>query len=369
MHEGGEDWIRPPISMTSKVSLSRRNTQLFEPWFDAKLENTDVRLPGARIGFLEAANCQLFFQVWNCLGLLLDLEQVVQQQQIDRIEFVTDNAHNGRWPIVVRAFAEAHRLSWRAIALSRTGENLGLGGFERLRGWLAQSPARIPSIIRLLREQVVRRDRTAGDSSPQRPAMATANATGMDGNSKRLHAAMLVYVPKSWRYLLPIRSALLESGHEVSMLSPRKATDVALEEVNCPYTSLRLRRDGTRFHRVVEECLTRCPLNPPDAELAKLARADGPLRRLLGQLGRGLFEDYANVAVRLPALFFDRHVNVALGTDCGSVAGRSFFRTAERLGIASVFIQHGALHGGMGTPEYFTDAKRLVWGDSRAICC
>jgi hypothetical protein len=139
---------------------------------------------------------------------------------------------------------------------------------------------------------------------------------------------------------------------------------VALEEANCPYTSLRLRRDGMRFHRLVEECLTRCPLNPPDAELTRLARVDGPLRRLLWHLGRGLFEDYANVAVRLPASFCGRHVDVALGTDSGSVAGRSFFRTAERLGIASVFVQHGALHGGMGTPEYFTDAKRLVWGDS-----
>ena len=106
------------------------------------------------------------------------------------------------------------------------------------------------------------------------------------------------------------------------------------------------------------------PLNPPDAELTRLARVDGPLRQLLCQLGRSLFETYANIAVRLPALFCDRHVDVVLGTDCGSVAGRSFFRTAERLGIASVFVQHGTLHGGMGTPQYFTDAKRLVWGDS-----
>ena len=46
----------------------------------------------AKIGFIEAANSQLFFQVWNCLGLLLDLEQIVQKQRIDRIEFVTDSA-------------------------------------------------------------------------------------------------------------------------------------------------------------------------------------------------------------------------------------------------------------------------------------
>jgi len=350
--------------MTSKISLSQRQTQLFEPLFDTKLETADLRLPGAKIGFIEAANSQLFFQVWYCLGLLLDLEQIVQKQQVDRIEYVTDSAQNGRWPTVVRAFAEAHRLSWRAIVISKAGENFALGSLQRLRGWMAQSPTPIPSLIRLVREQIVRHDRLASKQSPDQPTKSATATAFMDGPSKRLHAAMLVYVPKSWWYLLPIREALLESGHKVSMFSPRKATDVALEEVDCPYTSLRLRWDGMRFHRAVEECLTGCPLNPPDAELTRLARAEGPLRRLLWQFSRGLFEEYANVAVRLPTLLCDRKVDVVLGTDCGSVAGRSFFRTAERLGIASVFVQHGALRGGMGTPEYFTDAKRLVWGDS-----
>jgi hypothetical protein len=362
--QSDEVWRRPPITMTSKVSLCDRHTQLFEPWFDAKTESTDLRLPGAKIGFIEAANSQLFFQIWNCLGLLLDLEQIVQTQKIERIEMVMDDAQQGRWPTVVKAFAEAHRLPWRVVLIAKPEESLTLRGLRRLRGWLAQSPSAVPALARFVREHVVRADRDVRPSAAENSRTADGEADPMGRNSKRLHAAMLVYVPKSWRYLLPIRSALVESGHKVSMLSPRRTTDRALQESRCPYTALRLRWDGLRHERAIENCLTGFPLNPPDAELKRLARDSGPLRRLLWEFGRGLFEDYANVAVRLPALFSDRHVDVVLGTDCGSVAGRSFFRTAERMRIASVFVQHGALHGGMGTPEYFTDAKRLVWGDS-----
>jgi hypothetical protein len=362
--EGCEDWIRPPISMTPKVSLSARQTQLFEPWFDSKLQSSDFRLPGAEIGFIEAANCQLFFQVWNCLGLLLDLEQVVQKQRIDRIEFVTDGTQHGRWPLVIRGLAEAHRLRWRTVDISMAGESLALRSLKRLRNWMAQSPTPMPSLIRFVRDQFVRRDRVAGDRSPETSPRTTESPPHYDSPSKRLHAAMLVYVPKSWRYLLPIRRALLEAGHEVSMFSPRNATDVALQAENCPYFALRLRFDGMRYRRKLKECLMDFPLNPPDAELTRMAHAGGPLRQVLWELSRGFFEDYANVAVRLPDFFRERNIDVVLGTDSGSVAGRSFFRTAERLGIASVFVQHGAVHGGMGTPEYFTDAKRLLWGDS-----
>jgi hypothetical protein len=362
--EDGEDWVRPPISMTPKVSLCERQTQLFEPWFDASSSNVGFRLPGAKIGFIEAVNSQLFFQIWNCLGLLLDLEPIVQKQRIDRIEFVTNGAQHGRWETVVKAFAAAHGLPRRTIVIADAGESLSLRSLRRLRSWMAQSPTAIPALVRLVREHIVRPDRDAPPVPAEKSPRHAVGSLNSDDGSRCLHAAMLVYVPKSWRYLLPIRSALLDSGHQVSMFSPRRATDRALQETGCPYTSLRLRPDGLRFHRVARECLTRFPLNPPDVELTRLARANGPLRRLLWEFGRGLIEDYANVAVRLPGLFSDRKIDVVLGTDCGSVAGRSFFRTAERLGIASVFVQHGALHGGMGTPEYFTDAKRLVWGVS-----
>jgi hypothetical protein len=361
--EGCEDWMRAPIGMTSKVSLSERHTRLFEPWFDSTSEQSDFRLAGAKVGLVEAANCQLFFQVWNCLGLLLDLDQIVQMGRVDRIEFVTDGTQHGRWPIVVEAFAESRRLPWRSITIAKAGETRALRSLGRLRNWMAQSPAAMPALVRLVRDHVVRADRDARGRAENSPR--SSGRLGIaEGRLKGFHAAMLVYVPKSWRYLLPIRSALLDSGNRVSMLSPRAATDFSLRELGCPYTSLRLRWDGLRCHKAIEECLTGFPLNPPDEELARLASAGGPLRRLLWQLGRQMYEDYANVAVRLPALFCDRGVDVAVGTDCGSVAGRAFFRTAEHLGIASVFVQHGALQGGMGTSEYFTKAKRLVWGES-----
>ena len=97
VHEGGDDWSRAPIEMTSKVSLSERQTRLFEPWFDLKSESTDLRLPGAEIGFIEAANSQLFFQVWNCLGLLLDLERNCPENSLSiGSRFVTDGAQQGR---------------------------------------------------------------------------------------------------------------------------------------------------------------------------------------------------------------------------------------------------------------------------------
>jgi Capsule polysaccharide biosynthesis protein len=73
---------------------------------------------------------------------------------------------------------------------------------------------------------------------------------------------------------------------------------------------------------------------------------------------------YADLAAQLPAIFAKERINLVLGTDSGSVAGRCLFRTAERMAIHTAFVQHGAFVQVPSVAHYFTNARLLLWGAS-----
>ena len=98
--------------------------------------------------------------------------------------------------------------------------------------------------------------------------------------------------------------------------------------------------------------------------MAPLIATDGPLRTLMVSRGLVACEIYAELASSLPALFRERRTNVALGTDGGSVAGHCYFKTAERMGIQPVFVQHGSVFTLVGTREYMLRSHRLLWGST-----
>ena len=70
---------------------------------------------------------------------------------------------------------------------------------------------------------------------------------------------MLVYHPKAWRYLLPIREALLAAGHDVLLVSPRHECDMALAKAGVDYVSIRRHLPHAKLRREVAAYFARLP--------------------------------------------------------------------------------------------------------------
>ncbi len=352
------NWPRPPLAMTKYDTVAERHFAIYEPLFEAGSQDLGPRLRGAEIGFMAAADFAIFIETRYYLVLLLDLARICREHVIDRIEFVTNLADGGRYHEAVRAFADWQRIPYRHVGVAAPPR----GTVRSLEHGLESAAGRVsvhgPAFIDYLRTLVRRR------LSDVRPSNVRPASRDSARGSSAVRAAMLVYQPKSWRYLLPIRESLLSAGHDALLVSPRLASDEVLSQAAVDYVSIRRHLPRVKLRRRVADYLHEFDWPVVDAEIAPMFAVGGPLRALVVTRGLLACDIYADLAVSLPALFRWHRTNVAMGTDGGSVAGRCHFRTAERMGIEPVFVQHGSVFSPIAVRQYMLRTHRLLWGST-----
>jgi hypothetical protein len=357
----GGTWRREPIQVTNYETITARHVAFCRPLFEAGTNNQGPRLKDAELSFIAAADFALFMESRNQVALLTDLEQLLRQHECERIEFVTDLADGGRYYSTVRAFSAAHKIPCRTVQLK--SPSIGLArSVLRAVDWTARTiHPRGPAYLDYCRETVRRRISEFKSRAPRRTRreVQTANRSQCP-----VRAAMLVYHPKSWRHLLPIRQQLVDNGHDVVLISPRLETDNVLRQAGIPFLSLPRALPRGRLLLDIEEYFDALPLAIDELGMRVGNSTVAAIREVFRRLAASMAPIYAGLAVPLEKLLKRERINVVLGTDSGSVAGRLLFRSAERLGIPSVFVQHGALAQGAQVAPYFTDAQLLVWGAS-----
>lgn len=352
-------WARPPMELTRYELLAKDHVALFGPMLEDGLRNLGPRLPGAEISLPAGADHAIVMASRLDYPLLHDLEASAKRYPIESVELVTDEADGGRCYQAARDFARTKRFAFQFTHLGSGRRPAAQRVAAALEVFSATLHPAGPALVESLRSAV---KRFGSQRSAAGIAGKSAEANGRRG--PKLRAAMLVYTPKSWRYLLPIREKMLIAGHEVVLISPRLECDDALRKLGLPFVSIpdRLPREG--FYRKSKEYFHQVPLAARDNVTESLAGPHGALRRTIVRLGIKATKIYSDLAEVLPKLFREHGTNVVLGTDSGSVAGRCLFRTAERMEIPSIFIQHGALIVRPGLAEYFTNSHQLLWGTS-----
>jgi O-antigen/teichoic acid export membrane protein len=363
------DWRRPPVAMTRYDDVAQRYFQVFETVFAAGASDVGPRLPGAEVSFLAAADFTLFIENRHAMVLLADLERLLGEHDIKQIEFITDQADGGKFDDAIRAFGESHRLPVRRVLLNRRRR----GVLRTLSAALdvAAGAVSIHGTAYLDYVRAVMRRQFYTLKRPSRKTSTRSQSAGLPAEDK-IRVAMLVYHVKSWRYLLPIRKALVEAGHEVLMISPRLECDKMLDQVGVDYVPLRATVPKLRLRRAVTSFLNRLNWSDPDPLLNALIKPDGALRRLITLRGLAACEIYGQLAEPIVDLLRRHQIDVVMSTDSGSVAARCFFRTAERLNRQCVFVQHGSVFSIVGVRQYMLQSHRLLWGsnscDSLARC-
>ena len=172
---------------------------------------------------------------------------------------------------------------------------------------------------------------------------------------------MLVYQPKAWAHLLPVRDHLVRDGHTVVLVSPREATDRPLEAAGLPFIKAHERLPSPRFAMNLLRSLHRMKIDESDAMLRPLVATGGPLRKMLAWRALYYSTVYAGLARKAAVL---EELDGVIGTDSGSVAGRFFFRSALTSGKPAVLLQHGLFAANAGVREYFVGQRIFVWGST-----
>jgi hypothetical protein len=348
----------PPIPLTNYETIAEKHLGLCEPLLRRGSHNEGPRLPGAEVSFIAAADFALFMESRSHVTLLWDLERLYRENQISHIEFVTDLADEGSYESTVRAFARSYHLSYRVITL----RSPRLGAIKSL-----------SSAINFLANKLHPHGAayTAYGRAFVRHRMFTSmrqqtveDALGNSVPPRRLRVAMLFFDPKSGRHLFPIREQLLEDGHEVLLISPRLETDKVLQAAGLPFISLRPTLPRAPFLRDVERYMQSLELATHHLSKRINSALDDSFRFVFTRQAMSMIRIYCDLAAQLPAIFAQRGINLVVGTDTGSLAGRCYFRTAERMAIPTVFVQHGAFVQARAVATYFTDAQLLVWGAS-----
>jgi hypothetical protein len=354
-------WRHEPMQVTNYETITARHVALCRPLFEAGTNNQGPRLKDAALSFIAAADFALFMESRNQVALLTDLERLLRQHECERIEFVTDLADGGRYYPTVRAFSAAHKIPCRRVQLEFPSIGLARSVLRAV-DWTARAlHPHGPAYLDYCRETVRRRISAFKSRVPRRAPSAVHTANRAEC---AVRAAMLVYHPKSWRHVLPIRQQLVNNGHEVVLISPRLETDSVLQQAGIPFLSLPRALPRGRLLRDIERYFDALPL-AIDALGMQIGNSTmGAIRDVFQRLALSMAPIYAGLAAPLEKLLKRERINVVLGTDSGSVAGRLLFRSAERVGIPSVFVQHGALVQGAQVAPYFTAAQLLVWGAS-----
>jgi hypothetical protein len=361
---GEGDWRRTPIQVTRYETMAEWYLSFCKPIFDAGKNNEGPRVGGSEISFMAAADYALFIQNRFHQTLLRDLVRLHQEYRFDQIDFVTDLVDRGHYYDTVRVFANQHQIPLRRVRLhSHSPSNrLPRDILKGVAHWVAgkmhpYGTAYVDYWIAVVRRQSRSLKTTAIQRS--QPRRDTSK-----GASHTVRAAMLVYDSKSWRYLLPIRQRMLEKGHETVLISPRKETDRVLRAAGASFVSIAHALPRTRLLREIERYFDSLPLGTCELNDLTDMAFNSAIRSVFKQQALGMASIYADVAGPLASILKNERINVVLGTDSGSIAGRTLFRTAELMGIPTIFIQHGALVNASHVPPYFTDARLLVWGTS-----
>ena len=345
--------------LTPYESVADEHLALFRPLFTAGQADAGPRLPGAVISAVATIDHVVYVASRAAYPLLRDLEELSEGRTIDGIELVTDAPRSGRFFQACRAFARSKGIKLRVVSASPKGDVP-----ERISSAIEDCAERIhfgaPAALNSARA-FLKRHAAGGRLWPRRDAGAEGSAAQRSDN---LHAAMLIYHTKSWRYVLPLRTALLAAGHDVTLISTRVESDRVLRAAGVPFTTIPNSLPSLRFYKTVSEYFEKLPLDAADPVSQRLVAEGGALRRVVVALAVHASQIYRELGARLPAIFRRQKTNVVFGTDSGSVAGRCLYRTAEQMGIASVFLQHGALLVSHGVAEYFTASHKLVWGAS-----
>jgi hypothetical protein len=351
-----EEWRSPTRLLPGYDGAAAQYLQVLRPLFEMALRDEGPRATAADIGFLAACEYSLFSHGRFAWALLLELQSLADEHSIARLELITDQWHGGRCCAGVKSFASSVKKPWKLTILGTVANRLKRHAL-RLRG----AVARVPAASTIL-DWLGNLPRSA--QATLRARQVNRSSLTVQGNVASLTVGMLVYQPKSWRNLLPIRQELLQRGHRVVLLSPRSATEGPLTAAGLPFVRLRAVAPLQPLLAQVRHLLNHVVLNVSSAVEQKLAMPDAPLRHLLSEIASELTIEYATYAGQLSRLFSELEINCVLGTDSGSVAGRTFFRTAEARGIPSVFVQHGAFSQEPSVAEYFTQSQKLLWGTS-----
>jgi hypothetical protein len=355
-------WHAPPAVLNGFEEGASQFLKIFHPLFDAGERDEGPRLPKAEIGFTAMLDYWMFCEARYGWSALRDMKAACRGEVPERIELVTDRWDGGLarrptaalakgWqvPFKTTYFAERTSLVNRIRrAVHRAADGIGPWGKSTLEMF----------------ENRTRRARDLASIQKTEAERLTIRELLHRAEHAKVRAAMAVYQPKSWRYLTPVYEELARQGHGAIFLSTRSTTEVPLRELGMPHVPNRHRWVPYRLTAEVREYFQQVPLEREAA--VEMGEADllPPLECLLRDAAERFVPFYADYAEMVPAEFRRFKINVVLGTDTGSAAGRALFRTAEKMGLASIFLQHGIFTELPGQAEYFTNCTKLVWGDS-----
>lgn len=351
--ESADGWKNEPIVATNhaRYAAASRHFALCAPLFELGARNDGPHLPDFDLSFVACADFALASESRQLTPLWLDLTRLAKRLPVETIELVAAPSTPSWLDALCRAFARVHGLGYRALTLGaedtpRARRRLGLADLRLwAHSWLA-----------CWRPRALFASAAYADPHP---------ASVRQPADDELTVGLLVYHPKAWSDLLPVREALLEAGHRVVLISPRRATDRPLAERGLSFYRAHPRWPGWRLLRRLRALFAELPL-PADGELAPLTAAGGPLRRRLLDLALLNSPIYAGMAYALPRIDRRERFDLVLTTDSGSVAGRCWTRWAQRRGLPAAFLQHGGFSRAPHNRHYFVGQTLLVWGPTSA---
>lgn len=338
----------PRIASVSNVEAVKRRLLLtLAALFEDGARDKGPRANGAVCSFAAAADYSLFMESRFPFVLLNDIGEFVDLPKLRRIDLFSDSPRAGACRLPLLCLAKTLAISLRVYEFGRRGQ----GAKE----WLVRHLPDPTQPWWLALRQRMRRF-----SGTQKPAPTLADSRACQSS---LRTAMLVYHPKSARHLLPVRDELIQLGHSVTFFSPRPEVSRYLGDANCPHRDLPNSLPSRRLSMEVSDYLRGLPL--------KLSSAGGPgdilinaLKRVMERLAYSELIRYVSCAAPLALAFEKGSFRLALGSDSGSTVGRTFFLTAERLGLATAFLQHGAFTVAPDVAPYFTAARIFTWGET-----
>jgi hypothetical protein len=333
---------------------------VFRPIFAAGKKDLGPRARKAEISFTATVDYWLFCQTRFDWTLLREMQRASRLKTPTRIELITDRWDGGPALRPTKAFAEARQIPWKTAFFShRTSFT------QRMRRTVREAVRRVypsaQSAVQCLEDRG-RRLQALAQNSKGREKGNPAKQVLENVSGARIRAAMSVYQPKSWRYLLPIYDELVRQKQAAIFISTRSTTEVPLRELDLPYVANKHGCASPWLVHEIRDYFAEFPLDEPAAERVGAADLLAPLHAILRDAAGELANFYVDFARLMPDTFRRYRINTVLGTDSGSAAGRALFRTAERMGIASYFIQHGVFGDLPGQADYFTDSQILVWG-------
>jgi hypothetical protein len=308
--------------------------------------NTGPILADAACSFLSATDYSLYMNLRHAYALFAELAKHVPLANIHHLSLFTDSLTGGNWRVPLQILAR--ELKIRLYLSYRHG-------CKNLKEYVQRH---VPERIYLEARRIRQRHWDGQGHVGTADSLVSFRVSG-----QRLCVAMMVYHPKSTRHLFAVREELIALGHEVVFISPRREVGSFLDESHVPYVSLPPAAAPRSLKLAVIKSLRQIPLlDAESGQPDEVARQ--VMSKLLVELALRELEVYATCSVPFGKLFRSGRVQLAVGTDSGTTAGRCFFRSAEHLGIKTAFVQHGSFSVAADVAPYFTKATLFTWGES-----